>query len=375
MGKKTIKTMTKEELNFYRRQINLPNFGMEGQEKLKNSKVLVVGAGGLGSPAILYLSAAGVGTIGICDFDKVDITNLHRQILFDYDQIGLKKTDSSKGKINRYNPWTNVEEIDEGITAENVEKIIKGFDVVLDCTDNFSTKFLLHDACYLNKINLVQSSIYQFEGQLQVFNFAHDTDSGCFRCLWKDIPEEGCVGTCAESGVLGVVPGIFGTLQALETIKVLLGWKGLGRNQSFIFDLLALSNRKIKWKKNEDCPLCGNNSQIKEINPGNYTQMEDYEISYEDVDLSKYKIVDIRESFERVEGFLKENKIEIEHIPYSTLQDTLPEINNDDTYLFYCRSGRRTKELVSRLRNNNFNKTFSLKEGIIGMSLLLKNEI
>ena len=364
--------MTKEELNFYKRQINLPNFGIDGQQQLKNSKVLVVGAGGLGSPAIIYLAAAGIGRIGVCDFDKVDITNLHRQILFDYKQVGSKKTTAVKNKIHNFNPWTNIEEISDGITLENVENTIREYDVVLDCSDNFRTKFLLHDSCYLNKINLVQASIYQFEGQLQVFRFSESTELGCFRCLWEKTPEENCVGTCVQTGVLGVVPGIFGTLQALETIKILLGWKGLDWNESFIFDLLSISNSKIKWKKNDDCPLCGKNRKIIVLNNKEYDHLEIYEISYKDVKLSNYKIIDIRESFERVEGFLKENKIEIEHIPYSSLQSTLPEINKDDTYLFYCRAGRRTKELVSRLRANNFNKTFSLKEGIIGMSFLLK---
>jgi len=364
--------MNEKELNFYKRQINLPDLGTEGQEKLKNSKVLVVGAGGLGSPAILYLSAAGIGEIGVCDFDNVDITNLHRQIIFDYEQIGNTKTNSSKEKINKFNPFITITEIKEGISTQNVESIIKRYDVVLDCTDNFSTKFLLHDACYLNKINLVQASIYQFEGQLQIFNFSEDITSGCFRCLWETIPEEGCVGNCAEAGVLGVVPGIFGTLQALETIKLILGWSSLFRNESFIFDLLNLTNKKIKWKKKDNCPLCGNNKKIKEINNENYNSMENFEISYKNLDLTKFKVVDIRESFERVEGFLRENKIEIEHIPYSTLQNCLPDINNEDTYLFYCRSGRRTKELVSRLRNNNFDKTFSLVEGIVGMNELLK---
>ena len=364
--------MKKEEQNFYKRQINLPNFGIEGQKKLKNSKVLVVGAGGLGSPAILYLAAAGIGEIGICDFDNVEITNLHRQIIFDYEQIGKKKSSSSKDNINKFNPFINITEIKGSITTKNVESIIKNFDVVLDCTDNFTTKFLLHDACYLNKINLVQASIYQFEGQLQVFNFAEDITSGCFRCLWEIIPDEGCVGNCAESGVLGVVPGIFGIFQALETIKLILGWRILSRNESFIFDLLSLSNKKIKWKKKDNCPLCGNNKKITEIKSEKYNHMEDFEISYENMDLTKFKVVDIRESFERVEGFLRENKIEIEHMPYSTLQNCLPDINKDEAYLFYCRSGRRTKELVSRLRNNNFNNTFSLIEGIVGIKILLK---
>lgn len=364
--------MNNEELNFYKRQINLPDFGLDGQEKLKKSKVLVVGAGGLGSPAILYLAAAGIGKIGICDFDNVDITNLHRQIIFDYKQIGKAKTKSSKEKVNKFNPFINITEIKESVTAQNVESIIKDFDVVLDCTDNFSTKFLLHDACYLNKINLVQASIYQFEGQLQVFNFADDITSGCFRCLWEKIPEEGCVNNCTEAGVMGVVPGIFGTLQALETIKLLLGWKSLSRNVSFIFDLSNLSNKKIKWKKKDNCPLCGNNKKITEIKSENYNHMKNFEISYENVDLKKFKVVDIRESFERVESFLKEDKIEIEHIPYSTLQNSLPEINKDEAYLFYCRSGRRTYELVYRLRKNNFNNTFSLAEGIVGMNELLK---
>ena len=361
--------MNKSELQFYQRQIKLPNFGLEGQKLLKKSSVLVIGAGGLGSAALQYLAAAGVGNIGICDFDNIDISNMHRQVIYDFVQIGLPKIEAAEKNIGRFNPNLKIQKINEKISAENIEYFISQYDVVLDCTDNFNTKFLVHDACYLNRINLVQSSIYQFEGQLQVFKFADDNNAGCFRCLWNKIPDEGCVGTCGEVGVLGVVPGIFGTLQASETIKLILGWEGLQQGKTFIFDLLTLESRTISWKRKENCPLCGKNPQIINVENSEYEKLEDYELYSDSTDVQNFVLIDVRDENECNESFLKE--FNIHNIPFTTINKTLPKIELDKLYLFFCNYGIKSKDVVKRLRLAGFKNTFSLKDGISGIKKML----
>jgi sulfur-carrier protein adenylyltransferase/sulfurtransferase len=361
--------MNDSELEFYKRQITLPDFGLEGQEKLKQAKVLIVGVGGLGSPALQYLSAAGIGNLGICDFDIVDLTNLHRQIIFEFDQARQSKVESAKSQIEKFNPFVNVEVIPGKISADNVERIIGTYDVVLDCTDNFSTKFLLHDACYLNKINLVQASIYQYEGQLQVFRFADDIKSGCYRCLWQKIPDENCVGTCGDVGVLGVVPGIFGTMQALETIKIIVGWKGIEQNESFVFDLRSLDSRKIKWKKKKGCPLCGDDPKIINISNNEYESIEEYEIRAKSFNLNNYILVDIREVNEQKEDYLKDKRVT--SIPNSSLKISVPDLDPELTYIFFCDHGITSKKIVKELRAKGLLNTFSLKDGINGVKKIL----
>ena len=364
--------MNKFELDFYSRQITLPNFGLEGQEKLKRSKVLIAGVGGLGSPALQYLSAAGVGEIGLCDFDELDVTNLHRQTIFDFDQAGQLKVEAAKKQIGKFNPHVKINTISEKINVENVETIIRDFDVVLDCTDNFTTKFLIHDACYLNRVNLVQASIYQYEGQLQVFRFSNDTHSGCYRCLWHEIPDENCIGVCADVGVLGTVPGVFGTLQAMETVKLILGWQGLGRNETFIFDLLSLDSRKIKWKKKADCPLCGDHPRIKSLLKDEYDKIEEYELHDNSVDLNNYVLVDIREEVEKKEKLAFGNGIQ--NIPYSSFDHFIPELKTNVMYLFFCDHGVTSKKLVKELRDKGILNTFSLKEGVKGIKRFLRDK-
>jgi len=364
--------MDKSELQFYSRQIQLPNFGIAGQKQLKKSNVLVIGAGGLGSSALQYLAAAGVGNIGICDFDKLDVSNLHRQIIYDFSQTGFPKAELAKKNILRLNPYLNIQIIDNKISAANVEEVISQYDVVLDCTDNFNTKFLIHDACYLNRINLIQSSIYQFEGQLHVFKFAEETNAGCFRCLWQTIPEEGCVGTCGEVGVLGVVPGIFGTLQALEAIKLLLGWKGLPQGKTFIFDLLSLQSRTIGWKKSETCPICGKYPYIKSIKQTEYENMQDYEIYSSAVNIDDFELIDVRDEATLAEKF--SNDFNIHHISLNSWGENLPNFDAEKQYLAFCNYGIKSKEFVRRMREVGYINVFSLKDGAAGVKKLLKVE-
>ncbi len=361
--------MNESELKFYNRQIILSKIGIEGQTKLVNSRVLVIGAGGLGSSALQYLAASGIGNIGICDYDTLDISNLHRQVIYNFNQLGLPKVEAAKNNIGNFNPNTNFEIINQKVTATNIEKIISDYDVVLDCTDNFKTKFLIHDACYLHNKNLVQSSIYQFEGQLHVFRFADKNKSGCFRCLWPIIPEEGCVGTCGDIGVLGVVPGIFGTLQATETIKLLLGWEGLKQGQTFIFDMLSLTGRIISWKKNQTCPLCGEEAIITDIATETYENLEQYEVYSDNIKAANFIFVDVREKHEINESFPGDFKIM--HIPFSSIQKSIPKIAQDKSYLFFCNRGIKSKRFVKIMRKAGLKNTFSLKDGMAGIKKLL----
>lgn len=361
--------MNESELKFYNRQIILPKFGIEGQNKLVNSSVLVIGAGGLGSAALQYLAASGIGKIGVCDFDTLDVSNLHRQVIYKFEQIGLPKTEAAKSNIEKFNPNTKIEIYNQKVSIKNIENLVSNYDIILDCTDNFTTKFLIHDACYLYKKDLIQSSIYQFEGQLHVFNFSNKSKSGCFRCLWAVIPEEGCVGTCGEIGVLGVVPGIFGTLQATEVIKLILNWEGLKQGQTFIFDLLSLTGRKISWKHNNNCPLCGNEPAITKLVSEEYEKLESYEVYSKDIKADNFILVDVREKSESITSF--SHDLNIKNIPFSSMEVSLPKIELNKSYLFFCNRGITSKKVVKTLRKAGFNNTFSLKDGIIGLKKLI----
>jgi molybdopterin/thiamine biosynthesis adenylyltransferase len=248
--------LTKEELARYSRHIIIPEFGLEGQKKLKASKVLVIGTGGLGSPALLYLAAAGVGTIGIVDFDIVDDSNLQRQVLFTVNDIGKPKVLAAKARIEALNPHINVIAYNERLTSENALEIFKGYDVVADGTDNFPTRYLVNDACVMTGIPNVYASIYRFDGQVSVFNYKGGAN---YRDLYPEPPPPGLVPSCAEGGVLGILPGIIGSLQTNEVIKVLTGIGETLSNRLFTFDALNFSTKIFKVLKDPDNPLTGKN--------------------------------------------------------------------------------------------------------------------
>jgi adenylyltransferase/sulfurtransferase len=245
----------------YARHLILPEIGGQGQRKLLASKVLLIGAGGLGSPAALYLAAAGVGTLGVVDFDVVDITNLHRQILHGHANIGKPKVDSARERLADVNPDVNVVAHPEGITSVNAFEIISQYDIVVNGCDNFTTRYLVNDACYLLKKPLVDGSIFRFEGQATVFL----PGKGCYRCLFPAPPPPGSVPSCAEAGVLGVLPGIVGTIQAIETIKLILDLGEPLVNRLLLFDSLAMEFREVKIRRDPECPLCGDNPSIHEL--------------------------------------------------------------------------------------------------------------
>lgn len=254
--------LSNEELQRYARHIILPEFGREGQEKLKRSSVLCVGAGGLGSPLALYLAAAGVGRIGIVDFDVVDRSNLQRQIIHGTSTVGERKVISARNRIKDLNPHVEVEIHEVALSSQNAREIVRNYDVVADGTDNFPTRYLVNDACVLEgKVN-AYASIFRFDGQCTVFGMK---DGPCYRCLYPDPPPPGMVPSCAEGGVLGVLPGIVGCLQALETLKVLSGIGETLKGRLLVFDALGMKFRELKVRKDPECPICGPKRSIHQL--------------------------------------------------------------------------------------------------------------
>jgi sulfur-carrier protein adenylyltransferase/sulfurtransferase len=247
-------SFSREELIRYSRQLSLPEFGVEGQRRLANAKVLIVGAGGLGSPAALYLAAAGVGTIGVVEFDRVDASNLHRQILYSSADVGKPKIEVARDRIAAVNPNVTVQSFDVRLTSANALSIMKGFDLVIDASDNFPTRYLVNDAAVMLGIPSIYGSIHRFEGQLSVFGAK---DGPCYRCLFRDPPPAGAVPNCAEAGVLGVLPGIVGTLQATEAIKLITGIGDPLIGRLLLIDAAAMSFRTISLRRDPQCPSCG----------------------------------------------------------------------------------------------------------------------
>src|SRR5438067_2871501 len=254
--------LSKDEILRYSRHLIMPEVGMEGQQKLKAASVLCIGTGGLGSPLALYLAAAGVGTLGLVDFDVVDFTNLQRQIIHSTADVGRSKLDSATDKIEAMNPFVEVRRFDTRLSSDNAMRIFRDFDIIVDGTDNFPTRYLVNDACVLSgKLN-VYGSIFRFEGQASVFGAK---DGPCYRCLYPEPPPPGLVPSCAEGGVLGVLPGVIGTIQAMETIKLILGIGEPLVGRFLIFDALRMKFRELKLRKNPDCPVCGTHPTVTHL--------------------------------------------------------------------------------------------------------------
>lgn len=258
---------TKEELDRYARHIVLPGVGGAGQAKLKQSSVLVVGAGGLGSPVLMYLAAAGIGRLGIVEMDAVDISNLQRQVLFDTEALGQPKAEVAKVRLNKLNPHVLVETYALKLDSQNALSILKPYDLVVDCTDNFPTRYLVNDACVLLNKPLVYGAIHQFEGQLSVF---HHQGGPCYRCLYPRPPKPGTVPNCSEAGVFGVLPGVIGSLMAAEALKVLLPYGETLSGRLLLFDGLQTRFRSIQFPRFADCPVCGDQPSV--------TTLQDYEL-------------------------------------------------------------------------------------------------
>jgi molybdopterin/thiamine biosynthesis adenylyltransferase/molybdopterin synthase catalytic subunit/rhodanese-related sulfurtransferase len=339
--------------DWFSRQTILSEIGAEGQRKLQAARVLVVRAGGLGCPALLYLAAAGVGAIGVCDGDVVEVSNLHRQVLFGAEDVGSKKASAATTKLEQQYPLTKFTAHDRRFAAAMLAK----YDVVLDCTDNFATKFALSDECRNARKDLIQASVYQFEGQL-TGSFA-DGSGQCLRCLWPETPEAGCVGSCTESGIIGATVGVFGSLQAMEAIKVICGIPSELRTHVVFFDLMSLATRRVKVKVDKSCGTASAETP---------READDYSLDALSMSTSEfrtYELVDIRELDEdpsRLIGSLLRR--EVRSIPLSTIDVNNPGLDSTRQYLFICARGGRSDRLVAQLRAHGFTNTYSLAGGL-----------
>jgi adenylyltransferase/sulfurtransferase len=371
-------SLSAEEIKRYSRHLIMPEMGMDGQRKLKASSVLCIGAGGLGSPAAMYLAAAGIGRLGIVDFDVVDYSNLQRQLLHTTNDVGLSKLESAKNKVRALNPHVQVEGYEEALTSENAMRLFKGYDVILDGTDNFPTRYLVNDACVLSGIPNAYGSIFRFEGQASVFA---TKDGPCYRCLYPEPPPPGLVPSCAEGGVLGVLPGVIGVIQATESIKLVTGIGEPLIGRFLIYDALKMRFRELKLKKDPECPVCGPNPTVTKlidyeqfcgVRPEPQTAqttggaVNDWEIT--PVDLKKKLdagetpfILDVREP----------NEYQINRIPGSTLipLGELPrryqELPRDREIVTQCKMGGRSAKAQDFLKSVGFTNVKNLKGGIL----------
>ena len=365
--------LSKDEILRYSRHLIMPEVAMEGQLKLKQAKVLCIGAGGLGTPLALYLAAAGVGTLGMVDFDVVDYTNLQRQIIHDTDDVGRPKLDSARDTIRDINPNVEVIPYETRLTSENALDIFRDYDIVADGTDNFPTRYLVNDACVLLGKPNVYGSIFRFEGQASVF---HAPEGPCYRCLYPEPPPPGLVPSCAEGGVLGVLPGIVGSLQALETIKLIIG-KGdplIGR--LLLFDALHLKFRELKLRKNPECPVCGTHPTITKLI--DYEEFcgirgEEYEpeTNVPEIAVTEVKkmidenrpfvLVDVREPHEYEICNIPGSKL----IPLGEVPKRMHELNTADQIVVLCRSGYRSAKAVEFLMQAGFRRIHNMQGGVL----------
>jgi adenylyltransferase/sulfurtransferase len=366
--------LSNEQIRRYARHLILPEVGLEGQRKISSSSVLCVGAGGLGSPLALYLAAAGIGKLGIVDFDQVELSNLQRQVIHGQADVGRPKAQSAKESIRRLNPGVNVVLHETRLTSQNALEIIRAYDIVVDGTDNFPTRYLTNDACVLLKKPNVYGSIFRFEGQASVF--APHLNGPCYRCLYPEPPPPGSVPSCAEGGVLGVLPGIIGLIQATETLKLATG---IGRsllNRLLLYDALEMSFRELKLRRDPQCPLCGMHPTITGLIDyegfcGVSTQpktdsLDPDEVSVQELKLAldnpdlQIKIIDVREPNEyqiaRIEG--------VPLMPLSQLTRRFGELNPDQPYYIHCKAGIRSMQALEFLRRQGFKNLKSVKGGI-----------
>jgi adenylyltransferase/sulfurtransferase len=361
-----------EELVRYSRHIGLTEVGESGQRRLKQASVLIVGAGGLGSPAALYLAAAGIGRIGIVDFDDVDLSNLQRQVLHDTSAVGSRKTDSARARLQGINPFVQVDAIAEELTAANALEIIGEYDVVVDGTDNFKTRYLTNDACVLLGRPNVYGSVLRFEGQASVFA---TPDGPCYRCLFREPPPPGLVPSCAEAGVLGVLPGLVGTIQATEAIKLILGVGDTLAGRLLLVDALRMNFRTIRLRRDPDCPACGTRELTELIDYDEFCgtsasrdaarstsvrAITPRELSERLRRGDAIELIDVREPYEwriaRIEG--------ARLIPLGRIGASAPELTRERDIVLYCHHGFRSQAAGEELVAKGFDHIWNLTGGI-----------
>jgi len=367
--------LSKDEILRYSRHLIMPEVGMEGQLKLKQARVLMIGTGGLGAPLGLYLAAAGVGHLGLVDFDAVDFTNLQRQVTFGTNDVGRRKVEAARERLANLNPEIEIRVFETMLTSANALELFRDYEIIVDGTDNFPTRYLVNDACVLSgKIN-VYGSIFRFEGQATVFGAP---GGPCYRCLYPEPPPPGLVPSCAEGGVLGVLPGIVGSIQAMETIKLILGKGDSLVGRLLLFDALQMRFRELKLRKNPDCPVCGEKRTL--------TKLIDYQefcgirgeeaaptVSVPEITPRELKarldrgddiyILDVREPHEyqicQIGGHL---------IPLGDLPRRVNELDSSREIVAHCRSGKRSADAVAFLRQAGFRKIWNLRGGILAWS-------
>ncbi len=368
---KQVSTLSREEMRRYGRHLIMPEFGLDGQQKLKNSSVLIIGAGGLGSPSSLYLAAAGVGRIGLVDHDRVDYTNLQRQILYTTSDVGRPKIQAAAERLRAENPDIEIRTHQEVLNSKNALETLRDYDVILDGTDNFPTRYLVNDACVLLGKPNIYGSIFRFEGQASVF---YAKEGPCYRCIYPQPPPPNLVPSCAEGGVLGVLPGIIGLIQATETVKIILG-KGeplIGR--LLYFDALKMSFREFKIQKNKSCPVCGENPTVRElidyegfcgITPERTRMEEELQVTPEEVKRRLGKgdsllLLDVREPVEYAICKLPDSKL----IPLGQIPDRVRELDSAQDIILYCHHGVRSLQAAQFMREAGFKRVWSMKGGI-----------
>jgi molybdopterin/thiamine biosynthesis adenylyltransferase/rhodanese-related sulfurtransferase len=368
--------LSKDEILRYSRHLIMPEVGMEGQLKLKQAKVLCIGTGGLGAPLGLYLAAAGVGRLGLVDFDSVDFTNLQRQVLFGTTDVGRPKIEAAADHLRNLNPEIRIDAFETRLTSENALDLFQDYDIIVDGTDNFPTRYLVNDACVLLGKPNVYGSIFRFEGQITIFGAP---GGPCYRCLYPEPPPPGLVPSCAEGGVLGVLPGIVGSIQAAETLKFIIG-KGdplIGR--LLLFDALGMKFRELKLRKNPECPVCGNHPTVTQLidyaefcgirgeeapaAPSTVPEMTPRELKARLDRGEDIYILDVREPHEyqicHIGGHL---------IPLGELSRRVHELDSSREIVAHCRSGKRSAEASEFLRKAGFRKLWNLKGGILAWS-------
>ncbi len=371
--------LSPEEMRRYARHIIMPEVGLEGQKKLKQARVLLIGAGGLGSPASLYLAAAGVGTLGIVDFDVVEYSNLQRQIVHGTSDVGRSKLESARARLLDLNPEIEIETHEARLTSENALPILEGYDIVVDGTDNFPTRYLVNDACVLLGKPNVYGSIFRFEGQASVF---YAQEGPCYRCLFREPPPPGLVPSCAEGGVLGVLPGIVGALQANETIKLILGTGEPLIGRLLLFDALRLRFRELRLRKDPECPICGPNPTVRELIDYEefcgvrQAQAEEQRLqrgvpAITATELKarldsgqRIRVIDVREPHEW--NICKLDEAEL--IPLGSFPSRMNRLDSAEEIVVMCRSGVRSAHAVRLLQEAGFRKVYNLEGGILAWS-------
>jgi molybdopterin/thiamine biosynthesis adenylyltransferase/rhodanese-related sulfurtransferase len=368
-------SLSQEEVLRYSRHLIMPEVGMEGQLKLKNASVLLVGTGGLGAPLALYLSAAGIGRIGLVDFDVVDHTNLHRQVIHGTSDVGRLKLDSAIDKMRDINPNVKLERHEVALTSENALEIIRNYDIVVDGTDNFPTRYLVNDACVLLGKPNVYGSIFRFEGQATVFAYE---GGPCYRCLYAEPPPPGLVPSCAEGGVLGILPGIIGLVQATEAVKLILGVGEPLKGRLLLYDALAMKFRELKLRRNPECPVCGDHPTITKLIDYHefcgIPQKAETPAVTGDIDVKEVKakldrgddfvLVDVREPHEWQIGRIEGAKL----IPLNDVPKRMHELDPEAEIVVHCKMGGRSAKAVEFLKQHGYSKARNMTGGILAWS-------